>query len=121
MEPDRDAELQFPDFNEITISAISTMHEDAMNSLDTSTRIPHSEDTRMTADAPVRSAGVARDSPFIDEKQLCAHLGISSVTATKWRANAAGPPFIKVGRLVRYRRTDVEAWLLSRTIGRRPA
>jgi len=60
-------------------------------------------------------------SPFIDEKRLCEELGISSVTATKWRARAEGPPFIKVGRLVRYRRTDVERWLESRTIGKRSA
>jgi predicted DNA-binding transcriptional regulator AlpA len=66
-------------------------------------------------------ATVATHSPLIDEKHLCAELGISSVTATKWRAKAAGPPFIKVGRLVRYRRADVEAWLASRTIGRRSA
>jgi predicted DNA-binding transcriptional regulator AlpA len=58
---------------------------------------------------------------FLDEKRLCAELGISSVTATKWRARAEGPPFIKVGRLVRYRRTDLEAWLESRTIGKRSA
>lgn len=58
-------------------------------------------------------------SPYIDERQLCADLGISSVTATKWRAKVEGPPFIKVGRLVRYRRSDVEAWLSSRTVGRR--
>ena len=43
---------------------------------------------------------------FFDEKRLCAIIGISSVTATKWRAKAKGPPFIKVGRLVRYRRSD---------------
>lgn len=67
------------------------------------------------------SASLATNSPLIDEKQLCAELGISSVTATKWRAKADGPPFIKVGRLVRYRRADVEAWLTSRTIGRRSA
>jgi excisionase family DNA binding protein len=54
---------------------------------------------------------------FFDEKHLCTALGISSVTATKWRAKAKGPPFIKVGRLVRYRRSDVDAWLRSNTIG----
>jgi predicted DNA-binding transcriptional regulator AlpA len=66
------------------------------------------------------SAPNAHYSQFIDERQLCADLGISSVTATKWRARAEGPPFIKVGRLVRYRRTDVDAWLASRTIGLKP-
>ncbi len=57
-------------------------------------------------------------SEYLDEKRLCADPGISSVTATKWRAKAKGPPFIRVGRLVRYRRSDVEAWLASRTVGK---
>jgi len=56
-------------------------------------------------------------SEFLDERSLCALLAISSVTATKWRAKAKGPPFIKVGRLVRYRRSDVDAWLRSCTVG----
>ena len=47
----------------------------------------------------------------MDEKELCFTLGIASVTATKWRAKAEGPPFVKLGRLVRYRRTDVATWL----------
>lgn len=55
---------------------------------------------------------------FFDEKHLCAVFGISSVTATKWRAKAKGPPFIKVGRLVRYRRSDVDAWLRANTVGK---
>lgn len=54
---------------------------------------------------------------YLDEKALCALLGISSVTATKWRAKGKGPPFIKLGRLVRYRRSDVDAWLRANTIG----
>lgn len=54
---------------------------------------------------------------YPDEKRLCALLGISSVTVTKWRAKAKGPPFIKVGRLVRYRRSDVDAWLRANTVG----
>ncbi len=39
------------------------------------------------------------------------------VTATKWRAKAKGPPFIKLGRLVRYRRSDVDPWLRANTTG----
>lgn len=72
-------------------------------------------------DAVHASANTMHGSQFIDEKQLCADLRISSVTATKWRARAEGPPFIKVGRLVRYRRADVEAWLSARTFGLSPA
>jgi predicted DNA-binding transcriptional regulator AlpA len=92
-----------------------------MNSLDTSVMRPASEEQQRLDNARVHPTKTAPDSPFIDEKQLCAELGISSVTATKWRAHAAGPPFIKVGRLVRYRRADVEAWLLSRTVGQKLA
>lgn len=58
-----------------------------------------------------------KPAEYLDERRLCALLGISSVTATKWRAKAKGPPFIKVGRLVRYRRRDVDAWLHANTIG----
>ena len=54
---------------------------------------------------------------FFAEKSLCAFIDISSVTATKWRAKAKGPPFMKVGRLVRYRRSDVDASLRACTIG----
>lgn len=64
------------------------------------------------------SANHNKEMPeFLDERGLCALLAISSVTATKWRAKAKGPPFIKVGRLVRYRRSDVEAWLCKCTVG----
>lgn len=33
----------------------------------------------------------------------------------KDRMVGAGPKFIRVGRLIRYRRADVEAWLNART------
>jgi len=56
-------------------------------------------------------------SRFLDEKQLCAELNISSVTATKWRRNAEGPPFVRVGRLIRYPRATFDGWLASRTVG----
>ena len=59
----------------------------------------------------------AEPSKYLDEKQLCAELSISSVTATKWRRNAEGPAFVRVGRLIRYPRASVEAWLASRTVG----
>ncbi len=55
---------------------------------------------------------------LLDEKRLCAELGISPVTATKWRRRADGPPFVKIGRLVRYRRADLNAWIASHTIGK---
>jgi len=91
-----------------------------MNQLDNFISIPTGDPLRPVDDPYLHPAG-SSGPRFIDEKQLCAELGISPVTATKWRATAAGPPFIKVGRLVRYRRADVEAWLRSRTVGQRSA
>jgi len=84
---------------------------------------PNHDSMNQSSDSELRVANTnaLQLSPFIDEKRLCADLAISPVTATKWRARAEGPPFIKVGRLVRYRRADVEAWLVSRTVGRKSA
>jgi predicted DNA-binding transcriptional regulator AlpA len=62
-------------------------------------------------------ANTNASSKFLDERQLCDELGISPVTATKWRGNAEGPPFIRVGRLIRYARAAVEGWLAERTVG----
>lgn len=36
--------------------------------------------------------------------------GISESTLEKWRVTGHGPPFLKLGRLVRYSRSDLEAW-----------
>ena len=52
-----------------------------------------------------------------DEKQAADYLGLNHKTLTTWRTNKRyNLPFIKVGRLVRYRPEDVEAFLESRTV-----
>lgn len=43
-------------------------------------------------------------------------LGIASQTLEKWRTYGKGPTFVKVGRNVRYRMADLEAWLSSRVV-----
>lgn len=42
-------------------------------------------------------------------------LGIPVQTLYVWRTKGAGPRGIKVGRHLRYRRSDVEAWLDAQT------
>jgi excisionase family DNA binding protein len=37
--------------------------------------------------------------------------GVPVGTLANWRYQGRGPRFVKVGRHVRYRRSDVEAWL----------
>ena len=51
-------------------------------------------------------------SPWLDTKGAAAFIGSTPDTLKTWRARGDGPPFHKVsGRLVRYRRDELDAWL----------
>ena len=60
-----------------------------------------------------------RDATWMTEAAVAESLGISKATLYSWRARGAGPRFTKIGRLVRYRSSDVEAWLAAQRTGRR--
>lgn len=53
---------------------------------------------------------------FLTTNQVAAHLGFASVTLEKWRNARMGPPFLRLGRAIRYRRADLEQWLASQTV-----
>lgn len=53
--------------------------------------------------------------PAHDEDELAARLRISVRTVQKWRQTNCGPAFIKVGRLVRYRESAIQAWIEAQT------
>lgn len=38
-------------------------------------------------------------------------LQIPTATLSTWRTRGGGPAFVKLGRAVRYRRADLEAWI----------
>ena len=68
----------------------------------------------------VESAPAALDSipsailtdPALTDAQVSAALGgISIDTLAQWRHRGVGPRFVKIGRSVRYLRSDVEQWL----------
>jgi excisionase family DNA binding protein len=52
------------------------------------------------------------DIDLMDENELCEWLKISVMTAYRWRKD--GMPYIKVGRLVRYDKEKVMAWLQTK-------
>lgn len=52
--------------------------------------------------------------PLIDEKACAALRGCAVPTLQKERVRGDGPRFVKMGRLVRYRPEDVEAWIEQR-------
>ena len=41
-------------------------------------------------------------------------LGVPVATLANWRCARKGPPFVKVGRHVRYRPADVDRWIADR-------
>lgn len=55
------------------------------------------------------------EDELLDRAQLCALLKIPASTPYAWRYRGVGPPAMKVGKHLRWRRSDVDAWLLTRT------
>lgn len=55
----------------------------------------------------------------MDEFALADFLGLTVATLRKWRWLRSGPKFVKVGRLIRYRKTDIDAWLDQQTVATR--
>lgn len=43
--------------------------------------------------------------------ELAAYLAVPLKTLYTWRYQGKGPPGFRVGRYVRYRRTDVQGWI----------
>lgn len=56
-------------------------------------------------------------SELVDEPTLAMRLGVSRSTLQSWRYAGRGPRFIKLGRMVRYRTADVDAYLRANTRG----
>lgn len=54
---------------------------------------------------------------LLDEARLAAKLDVSRSTLQSWRYRGCGPRFIKIGRLIRYRVADVDAYLRGQTRG----
>jgi predicted DNA-binding transcriptional regulator AlpA len=63
-------------------------------------------------------ATATHPSALVDEKVAAEILGITAGTLSVWRCTRRYPlPYVKVGRAVRYRLSDLEAYMQSRTVG----
>ncbi len=60
------------------------------------------DSTRRRSDTPER---------LLTLPEVADHLGVPLQTVYQWRSRGDGPRGIKVGRHVRVRRDDLEAWL----------
>jgi len=68
------------------------------------------------ADCPV-CHGVADDDRLLSPTTVAAILGVPRQTLLNWRNKRHGPPGIKVGRHLRYRRGSLNAWIDEQTDG----
>lgn len=60
---------------------------------------------------------VSQGSPLMDTNQAAVYLGVEPATLTMWRSTKRYPlRYVKVGRHVRYRKSDLDAFLDKRTV-----
>lgn len=52
---------------------------------------------------------------LLDSAAVAKMLQVQVETLEAWRCRGTGPAYIRVGRLPRYRMSDIEAWLIART------
>jgi hypothetical protein len=67
----------------------------------------------------INTAETLPSSPMLDPGSAGIYLGgrekpISTLTLADWRTKHVGPAHIRVGRLIRYRQSDLDAWLETR-------
>jgi len=48
---------------------------------------------------------------YLNDRATADLIGVSVATLRRWRLIRSGPPFRKIGRLVRYSRVEVLAWV----------
>lgn len=53
---------------------------------------------------------------LLTDLQVADEYGINVLTLRDWRWLRVGLPYVKVGRAVRYRRTDIERYLDEHTV-----
>ncbi len=53
----------------------------------------------------------APTTALLNPKDLAAYLDIPLATLYDWRSKGVGPRGIRVGKHIRYRRSDLESWL----------
>jgi predicted DNA-binding transcriptional regulator AlpA len=65
-----------------------------------------------------RPAEIPPTDTLLLSHELAAYIGFGLWTLRRWRREGKGPPFIRVGpsKQIRYRFSDVQAWLTAQTI-----
>ena len=61
------------------------------------------------------SAGTSSGAELLTTEQAASAYSLSQSTLRKWRCIGEGPRFTRIGRAVRYRRSELDAFVEGRT------
>ena len=64
----------------------------------------------------METAKEGRMEDYITEKQYAEMRGVSTRTIMRERSGGNGPPFIKLGKVIYYRKEALKAWLLAQEV-----
>jgi len=57
------------------------------------------------------------ENELLQERKVVAeYKGLTAAWLRRKRLDHRGPPFLRIGRMIRYRRSDLETWLNERRI-----
>ena len=48
---------------------------------------------------------------LLDQEKAAERLGVAPKTMEAWRHRGGGPPYLKIGRLCKYRSSDLQSWI----------
>ena len=60
------------------------------------------------------NTNIRDDESLLDESEAAKFLAISVRTLQAWRTRGFGPPFVRLGRAIRYRLKDLIEWVKSK-------
>ena len=73
---------------------------------------------QLTPETPSLGELIAAAKRLLNNSEAAGHIGVTPRTLEVWRCTKRHAiPYIKVGRLVKYRQTDLDTWLAAQTVG----
>ena len=79
---------------------------------------------RQEATSTAQSCGPVqegRQKQVLDINDAAELIGVTVACMRKWKREKRGPTYFQAGRLIRYRRADVENWIGQNTVSHRPS
>ena len=69
--------------------------------------------TNLAPFSETNSGSSVTSTDLVDERQAATRLAVSVRTLQQWRVSGGGPRFAKIGRCVRYRTSDLDAFVVA--------